>query len=52
MLISDFTFIFYFMPGFFVLYNIFPPKARRYVLAAGGLLFYSWGRLQDAAVFV
>ena len=52
MLISDFTFIFYFMPGFYVLYNIFPPKARRFVLAAGGLLFYSWGRLQDAAIFL
>lgn len=52
MLISDFIFIFYFMPGFFALYYLLPPKARRYALAIGGLLFYSWGRLRDAAVFL
>ncbi len=37
------------MPAFYAVYNIFPARLRRWPLALGGLLFYAWGNLKDAA---
>ena len=48
MSISDLSFIFYYLPAFYAVYYVCPARARRFVLALGGLLFYAWGRIGDA----
>lgn len=43
MLFSSITFLFYFLPIFFLLYCIVPKKAKNIVLLIGSLFFYAWG---------
>ena len=52
MSISDLIFVFFFMPVFFGIYAILPPKRRRWALALGGIFFYAWGNLSDALILL
>lgn len=55
MSLGNLSFIFYFMPGFFILYYIIPSapsKAKGYLLAVGSLFFYAWGNLTGACVLI
>jgi alginate O-acetyltransferase complex protein AlgI len=43
MVFSSLTFLFLFLPLFFLAYSISPRKLRNAFLFAGGLIFYAWG---------
>lgn len=43
MIFSSIEFIFYFIPGFFLLYGFTPEKYKNFVLLVGSLIFYSLG---------
>ena len=43
MVFSSNIFLLYFMPAFFLVYFLMPPKTRNYVLLLASLIFYAWG---------
>ena len=40
---SSISFLFYFLPLFFIIYYLIPARAKNVVLLAGSLFFYAWG---------
>ena len=40
---SSISFLFYFLPLFFIIYYLIPARAKNAVLLAGSLFFYAWG---------
>ncbi len=49
---SDLLFIFRFMPVFFIIYIMAPPKRRSLVLCLGSLVFYAFGDVRFLAVLL
>lgn len=43
---SSISFLFYFLPLFFIIYYLLPARAKNVVLLAGSLFFYAWGEPQ------
>ena len=43
MAFSSISFLFYFLPLFFIIYYLIPARAKNVVLLAGSLFFYAWG---------
>lgn len=43
MVFSSLTFIFYFIPIFFIIYFLAPKKIRNFILFVFSLIFYAWG---------
>lgn len=43
MAFSSISFLFYFLPLFFIIYYLIPAWAKNVVLLAGSLFFYAWG---------
>ena len=43
MVFSGITFLYYFLPLFFVIYFIVPERLRNGILLVASLLFYAWG---------
>ncbi len=43
MVFSSLTFLFYFLPIFFLIYAAVPSKWKNYWLLAGSIVFYAWG---------
>ena len=46
MAFSSISFLFYFLPLFFIIYYLLPARAKNVVLLAGSLFFYAWGEPQ------
>ena len=40
---SSISFLFYFLPLFFIIHYLIPARAKNVVLLAGSLFFYAWG---------
>ena len=40
---SSISFLFYFLPLFFIIYYLIPARAKNVVLLVGSLFFYAWG---------
>ncbi|MFC6225684.1 MBOAT family O-acyltransferase [Hymenobacter artigasi] len=52
MVFSSTLFLFYFLPGFLLLYYAVPKHLKNAVALLASLLFYAWGGLQFLALFV
>ena len=47
MAFSSISFLFYFLPLFFLVYWLVPARWKNAILAAGSLFFYAWGDLRS-----
>lgn len=45
MAFSSISFLFYFLPLFFLVYWLVPARWKNVILVAGSLFFYAWGDL-------
>lgn len=52
MVFSSVLFLFYFLPGFLLLYWAAPPRFKNLVALVASLLFYAWGGLNFLALFL
>ncbi|SNC77232.1 alginate O-acetyltransferase complex protein AlgI [Hymenobacter gelipurpurascens] len=52
MVFSSTLFLFYFLPGFLLLYFLAPTRLKNAVALIGSLLFYAWGGLNFLALFL
>lgn len=52
MVFSSTLFLFYFLPGFLLLYWLAPQRAKNPVALVASLLFYAWGGLNFLALFL